>query len=155
MACWDQPLPIIIRFEQSFSISGQVIKIGDEFASVCHIKVQLETGRTHQIRVHMSHLRHPLVGEPVYAGRQRVPAGAQADLLAYLQSFKRQALHAWKLSLTHPLSGEECSWESPLPTDFEILLQSLRDDRQVIDIDDGDGKSALTRRAQPGALGHR
>ncbi len=95
------------------------------FREHSHIKVQLETGRTHQIRVHMSHLRHPIVGDPVYAGRHRVPAGAQAELVDFLQHFKRQALHAWRLSFIHPESGEEVSYEAPLPDDMQQLLRLL------------------------------
>jgi len=100
------------------------------FREHSHIKVQLETGRTHQIRVHMSHLRHPIVGDPVYAGRQRVPAGAQAELLDYLQSFKRQALHAWRLSFVHPENGKEVTFEAPLPDDMQQLILLLQADLQ-------------------------
>jgi 23S rRNA pseudouridine1911/1915/1917 synthase len=100
------------------------------FREHSHIKVQLETGRTHQIRVHMSHLRHPIVGDPVYAGRHRVPAGAQAELVDFLQHFKRQALHAWRLSFIHPESGEEVSYQAPLPDDMQQLLRLLEADLQ-------------------------
>ncbi len=105
------------------------------FREHSHIKVQLETGRTHQIRVHMSHLRHPLVGDTVYAGRHRVPAGARAELVDYLQGFKRQALHAWRLSFIHPESGEEVSYEAPLPDDMQQLLALLQDDLQAHEAD--------------------
>jgi len=94
------------------------------------VKVQLETGRTHQIRVHMSYLRHPVVGDPVYAGRHRIPAGAQPELIEYLQAFKRQALHAWKLSFAHPGHGEEVSYEAPLPDDMLQLISLLQEDLQ-------------------------
>ncbi len=100
------------------------------FREHSHIKVQLETGRTHQIRVHMSHLRHPIVGDPVYAGRHRVPAGAQAELVDFLQHFKRQALHAWRLSFIHPESAEEVSYQAPLPDDMQQLLRLLEADLQ-------------------------
>jgi 23S rRNA pseudouridine1911/1915/1917 synthase len=103
----------------------------EKFREHSHIKVQLETGRTHQIRVHMSYLRHPLVGDPVYAGRHRVPPGAQLDLLNYLQAFKRQALHAWKLTLIHPKHGEEVSFEADLPDDMTKLLSLLQADMQL------------------------
>ena len=103
----------------------------EKFREHSHIKVQLETGRTHQIRVHMSYLRHPLVGDPVYAGRHRVPPGAQPDLLNYLQAFKRQALHAWKLTLIHPQHGEEVSFEAALPDDMAKLLSLLKADMQL------------------------
>lgn len=101
------------------------------FREHSHIKVQLETGRTHQIRVHMSHLRHALVGDPVYAGRHRVPAGAGLELLDYLQQFKRQALHAWRLQLEHPQSGETISFEAPLPDDMQRLIALLQQDLQL------------------------
>jgi len=96
------------------------------FREHSHIKVQLETGRTHQIRVHMSYLRHPIVGDPVYAGRHRVPAGAEPDLVNFLQAFKRQALHAWRLSFVHPGTGEEVSYEAPLPDDMQQLIELLQ-----------------------------
>ena len=101
------------------------------FREHSHIKVQLETGRTHQIRVHMSYLHHPIVGDPVYAGRHRVPAGAQQELLDYLQAFKRQALHAWRLSFVHPGSGEDVTFEAPLPDDMQQLISLLQTDLQL------------------------
>lgn len=102
----------------------------EKFREHSHIKVQLETGRTHQIRVHMSHLRHALVGDPVYAGRQRIPAGAQQELVDFIQSFKRQALHAWRLTFTHPDQGETVSFEAPLPSDLQTLIELLHADLQ-------------------------
>jgi 23S rRNA pseudouridine1911/1915/1917 synthase len=104
------------------------------FREHSHVKVQLETGRTHQIRVHMSYLRHPIVGDPVYAGRNRVPAGAEPGLIEYLQSFKRQALHAWRLSFVHPEHGEEVSFEAPLPDDMQQLIRLLDADLQEHDV---------------------
>lgn len=100
----------------------------ERFREHSHIKVQLETGRTHQIRVHMSYLRHPIVGDPVYAGRHRVPAGAQHELVEYLQQFRRQALHAWKLSFAHPRHGDEVTFEAPLPEDMQQLIRLLHQD---------------------------
>lgn len=96
------------------------------FRGHSHIRCKLETGRTHQIRVHMAHIRHPLVGDPVYGGRMRVPPGANADLLEMLRSFPRQALHAQTLELAHPASGEPMVFESLLPEDLESLLAVLR-----------------------------
>jgi 23S rRNA pseudouridine1911/1915/1917 synthase len=101
------------------------------FREHSHIKVQLETGRTHQIRVHMSYLHHPVVGDLVYAGRHRVPAGAQQELLDYLQAFRRQALHAWRLSFVHPESGEDVTFEAPLPDDMQQLISLLQADLQL------------------------
>lgn len=103
-------------------------RLQERFREHSHLKVQLETGRTHQIRVHMSHLRHPIVGDPVYAGRQRIPAGASTELVQYLQGFKRQALHAWRLSFEHPESGEEVSYEAALPDDMQKLITMLHAD---------------------------
>lgn len=100
----------------------------ERFREHSHVKVQLETGRTHQIRVHMSYLRHPIVGDQVYAGRHRNPAGASPELLHYLQGFKRQALHAWKLTFAHPEHGEEVSFEAPLPDDMQQLIALLQAD---------------------------
>jgi 23S rRNA pseudouridine1911/1915/1917 synthase len=89
------------------------------------IDVTLETGRTHQIRVHLSHRGFPLVGDPLYGGRRRLPAGASAETRAALTGFRRQALHAARLALRHPLKGEELSFEAPLPQDFAALIAAL------------------------------
>ena len=100
------------------------------FANHSHIRCMLETGRTHQIRVHMAHIKHPLVGDPLYAGRPRIPKAAGEALLNALRGFSRQALHARRLSLVHPASGETASWEVPLPDDMLALLDILeREDR--------------------------
>ena len=89
------------------------------------VAVRLETGRTHQIRVHLAHIHHPLVGDPVYGRRLAVPADATVTLSEELRSFKRQALHARRLGLAHPVSGEFMRWEAPLPEDMQRLLQAL------------------------------
>jgi len=103
-------------------------RLQERFREHSHVKVRLETGRTHQIRVHMSHIRHSIVGDPVYSGRQRIPAGASDELVQYLQAFKRQALHAWRLSFVHPENGEDVSYEAPLPADMQQLLSLLHAD---------------------------
>lgn len=92
------------------------------------LRVRLETGRTHQIRVHMAHLHLPLVGDPVYGGRPRLPPRASADCIAVLQNFRRQALHAERLSLHHPISGALLDWSAPLPADLAALLAALAAD---------------------------
>jgi 23S rRNA pseudouridine1911/1915/1917 synthase len=89
------------------------------------LDVQLLTGRTHQIRVHMAHINHPVIGDPLYGGRMRFPAEASQELLTVLQQFKRQALHARTLSFIHPVTQELMTFEAPLPADFELLLNSL------------------------------
>jgi len=91
------------------------------------IKVKLETGRTHQIRVHMAHIRYPLLGDPQYGGRFRLPAGCSEQLIEILRNFKRQALHAEKLGLIHPLSGEYCQWQIAIPNDMKTLLEALQE----------------------------
>lgn len=88
-------------------------------------RVQLETGRTHQIRVHFAHIGHPIVGDPVYGGRRRLPAGASAPVIAALGEFRRQALHAARLRFVHPKSGKSVEFDSPLPADFVALLEVL------------------------------
>ena len=90
-----------------------------------HLRVQLETGRTHQIRVHMAHIRHPLVGDAVYGGRalSRPASGAASDDI--VQGFPRQALHAAALGLDHPQTGKAQRWCAPLPADFGELLRAL------------------------------
>jgi len=92
------------------------------------LRVKLESGRTHQIRVHMAHLKHPLVGDPVYGGRLHLPKGASPALIAALQGFKRQALHAARLGLVHPVTGKNLEWEAPMPGDMRALLKVLEKD---------------------------
>ena len=94
------------------------------------IRLALESGRTHQIRVHMAHIDHPLVGDPVYGGRLRLPAGAGSELTERLRAFKRQALHAEQLKLRHPLTEEAMHWRSPLPPDMQELLAALEEDEK-------------------------
>ena len=101
--------------------------LAERFPNHTLIRVKLETGRTHQIRVHMAHIHHPLVGDPVYGGRLRIPAGASGRLLGALRSFGRQALHAANLGIVHPQAGEYLEWHSPLPADFSALLDALRE----------------------------
>ena len=93
------------------------------------VSVRLETGRTHQIRVHMAHIHYPIVGDPVYSGRLKLPPACSAELADALRAFRRQALHAFRLGLLHPRSGEEMAWEVPLPHDMQQLIRLLQLDR--------------------------
>jgi 23S rRNA pseudouridine1911/1915/1917 synthase len=103
-------------------------RVVERFRAHTHVRVRLETGRTHQIRVHMAYIHYPLVGDPLYGGRLRIPAGASAPLQAALRAFKRQALHAACLGLVHPLTGEPMRWQAPLPEDMAALLEACRAD---------------------------
>ncbi len=98
------------------------------FRAYTHVRVKLETGRTHQIRVHFQHIRFPIVGDPVYGKRLALPPRATPALEAVLRAFRRQALHARRLALMHPLTGQACAWEAPLPEDLQELLAALRAD---------------------------
>ncbi|MDH3434468.1 MAG: RluA family pseudouridine synthase, partial [Gammaproteobacteria bacterium] len=100
----------------------------ERFAAHTYVRVKLETGRTHQIRVHFAHRRHALLGDPMYGGRLALPAGAGDHLIATLRRFRRQALHAAKLELRHPHSGELLSFEVSPPDDFAHLVTALRED---------------------------
>ncbi len=95
------------------------------FANHTHIRLKLETGRTHQIRVHMAHIGYPLVGDATYGGRFRIPRQASAELLEVLKHFPRQALHAAQLGLDHPGSGDYMQWQADLPADMQRLLRVL------------------------------
>lgn len=106
-------------------------RVLERFRAHTHVRVNLETGRTHQIRVHMAHIHFPLVGDPVYGGRFRIPPAANPLLVESLRDYPRQALHARFLELEHPASGERMGWESELPDDFVELLNLLRGDREA------------------------
>jgi 23S rRNA pseudouridine1911/1915/1917 synthase len=103
-------------------------RVLERFRAHTYLSVRLETGRTHQIRLHMSHLKYPIVGDPVYGGRFAQPRGAAQGLIATLRAFKRQALHAASLGFDHPRTGKRMALNSPVPDDFEQLLLALRDD---------------------------
>ncbi|MFR0692525.1 23S rRNA pseudouridine(1911/1915/1917) synthase RluD [Enterobacterales bacterium AE_CKDN230030158-1A_HGKHYDSX7] len=105
-------------------------RVLERFRAHTHTRVKLETGRTHQIRVHMTHIGHPLVGDPTYGGRFRIPPGASPTLVESLRDFPRQALHARFLELDHPATHVRMKWESPLPDDFTWLLSLLRQDNE-------------------------
>ncbi|WP_346350992.1 23S rRNA pseudouridine(1911/1915/1917) synthase RluD [Oceanimonas sp. AH20CE76] len=106
-------------------------RVMEKFRAHTRLRVRLETGRTHQIRVHMAHLKHPLVGDPVYGGRLKPPRAAEPELMDFLRGFKRQALHAVMLQLEHPISGELMEWHAPIPDDMVKLVEVLRADTQA------------------------
>lgn len=105
-------------------------RVVERFRAHTHIKCRLETGRTHQIRVHMNHAGFPLLGDPTYGGRQKLLAKADPAVVDALKQFRRQALHAARLGLEHPLTGEFMEWEAPLPSDMANLMALLRKDRE-------------------------
>ena len=108
-------------------------RVLERFTAHTLLRIKLETGRTHQIRVHMAYLRYPLVGDKVYAGRARIPAGVSDDLKKTVRQFPRQALHAQKLSLEHPDSGEWMTWEVDVPDDMQALIDALRKEQVMHD----------------------
>ena len=103
-------------------------RVLERFRAHTYIRVSLETGRTHQIRVHFASRRNPLLGDPVYGGRLQLPGGASEALVESLRGFRRQALHAARLALSHPGTSEDLTFECPPPDDFEALLSTLRQD---------------------------
>ncbi|WCN10158.1 23S rRNA pseudouridine(1911/1915/1917) synthase RluD [Marinomonas mediterranea] len=101
------------------------------FKNHTHIRLKLETGRTHQIRVHMSHIQYPLLGDPQYSGRLKMPKACGEELQITLRNFRRQALHAKRLELNHPFTGDWMEWEVDLPDDMAELLEVL--DRDMVE----------------------
>lgn len=119
----DRKKMAVLEFGGKRAISHY--RVAHRFKHHTHVYVSLETGRTHQIRVHMAHIKYPLVGDATYAGRPRVPRQAEQVLVDFLQQFPRQALHARRLKLIHPRTGQEMSWSVPTPDDFLELLDML------------------------------
>ena len=115
-------------------------RVLERFRGHTYLKLQLDTGRTHQIRVHLAHLKYPLVGDPVYGSRLARTRGSGEALNTALRGFKRQALHAAGLAFDHPASGERLSFEAPIPADFAGLLKALRADAR--------GPAATSRSAE-------
>ena len=105
-------------------------RVAEKFRAHTRLRLRLESGRTHQIRVHMAHLGHTLVGDPVYGGRPRPPKAAAPDFFDIYMSFKRQALHAIRLELAHPYTCEIMSWQAPVPEDMVTLTKALRKDTE-------------------------
>ena len=103
-------------------------RVRERFRTMTLVECRLETGRTHQIRVHMAHVKHPLVGDAQYGGLLKLPKGASADLVDALRAFKRQALHAEKLEFAHPKTGKPLAIEAERPAEMERLLAALRVD---------------------------
>ena len=106
-------------------------RLRERFRAHTLLECRLETGRTHQIRVHMAHLKHPIVGDPLYGGALKLPKAATDALVAALRGFKRQALHAESLQFIPPVSGEPVRCEAPVPPDMQALVAALRDDTKV------------------------
>ena len=106
-------------------------RLRERFRAHTALECRLETGRTHQIRVHMAHLKHPIVGDPLYGGSFKLPKGASDEFIAALRAFKRQALHAEVLEFAHPVTGEPIRRSAPVPGDMQRLMKLLREDAAV------------------------
>lgn len=102
-------------------------RVQERFAQHTALQVMLETGRTHQIRVHLAHIGYPILGDPVYGGRKIIPTGVSPALEHALRTWGRQALHAQRLELSHPITGEKMQWTVSIPADLMALLQTLRE----------------------------
>jgi 23S rRNA pseudouridine1911/1915/1917 synthase len=111
-------------------------RVAEHFREHTRIRLRLETGRTHQIRVHMSYLQHPLLGDIAYGGRARIPKGASEELTNMIRAFDRQALHAVMLKFDHPTTGEEVKCHAPIPDDMVIMTEALREDMKQNNEDD-------------------
>jgi 23S rRNA pseudouridine1911/1915/1917 synthase len=117
-----------VRDEEDGKHAVTHYRLRERFRAHSLIQCSLETGRTHQIRVHMAHINHPLVGDPLYGGGLRLPKGATPELIAALRSFRRQALHAERLAFEHPISHEPLSFSVERPADQQALIDALRAD---------------------------
>jgi 23S rRNA pseudouridine1911/1915/1917 synthase len=120
MAVVDQGKPAVSHY-----------RVAERFRAHTLVRVTLESGRTHQIRVHMAHLRYPVLGDPVYGGRLKLPPDSAPELVNMLRTFRRQALHAVGLGLIHPGTGEAMHWSSPLPADMQALIAALAADARA------------------------
>ncbi|GGY26483.1 ribosomal large subunit pseudouridine synthase D [Rhodanobacter panaciterrae] len=117
-----------VRDEEDGKRAVTHYRLRERFRAHSLLQCQLETGRTHQIRVHLAHINHPLIGDPLYGGGLKLPKGASAELIAMLRSFRRQALHAEKLSFIHPITDEALSFSAERPADQLALIEALRAD---------------------------
>lgn len=117
------------RIKMAVTNNGKIAtthyRIIKKYQHYTHLHVQLETGRTHQIRVHMSHIKHPIVGDPVYGNNKSIRKGVDSSLRDFILNFNRQALHAFSLDLTHPVSKQEMKFIAELPDDIESLIDAL------------------------------
>ncbi|GAA3893678.1 23S rRNA pseudouridine(1911/1915/1917) synthase RluD [Halomonas cibimaris] len=124
------------RKRQAVNASGKPavthFRVVERFRTHTHVRCRLETGRTHQIRVHMAHACYPLIGDALYGGRPKLPPGAAEPLKEILREFPRQALHARRLAFQHPHTGQEMTFRAPLPDDLLMLLDYLREDHQTM-----------------------
>ncbi|MFB9135846.1 23S rRNA pseudouridine(1911/1915/1917) synthase RluD [Vibrio olivae] len=111
-------------------------RVAEHFREHTRIRLRLETGRTHQIRVHMSYLQHPLLGDTAYGGRARIPKGASAELTEMIRQFDRQALHAAMLRFEHPVTGEELEFHAPIPDDMVAMTEALRLDTEQFGLEE-------------------
>lgn len=106
-------------------------RVAEHFREHTRLRLRLETGRTHQIRVHMAYLQHPLLGDTAYGGRARIPKGATQELTDMIRGFDRQALHAVMLRFAHPITGEELEFHAPVPDDMVVMTEALREDAKL------------------------
>ncbi|NDJ80540.1 23S rRNA pseudouridine(1911/1915/1917) synthase RluD [Vibrio campbellii] len=111
-------------------------RVAEHFREHTRIRLRLETGRTHQIRVHMSYLQHPLLGDTAYGGRARIPTGASEELTEMIRGFDRQALHAVMLRFNHPVTGEALEFHAPVPDDMVEMTEALRKDTEEFGLPD-------------------
>ena len=125
-----------VRDEEDGKRAVTHYRLRERFRAHSLIQCSLETGRTHQIRVHMAHIGHPLVGDPLYGGGLKLPKGASPELVAALRGFRRQALHAERLAFEHPVSHEPMSFSAERPADQQALIDALRADAAQADPDD-------------------
>ncbi len=132
----DQPIGRHPRHRKKMTVTDKGktaithYRIIKKFSGHTYLQIQLETGRTHQIRVHLSYLKYPILGDPVYGGRVKIPKNTSMQLISTIQSFPRQALHACKIELKHPVSGDMICLESPLPEDMQSLLEALENNEK-------------------------
>ncbi|WP_130617673.1 23S rRNA pseudouridine(1911/1915/1917) synthase RluD [Dyella amyloliquefaciens] len=125
-----------VRDEEDGKRAVTHYRLRERFRAHSLLQCSLETGRTHQIRVHMAHINHPLVGDPLYGGGLRLPKGATPELVAALRGFRRQALHAERLAFEHPVTGEPMSFSAERPADQQGLIDALRADTAQAGLDE-------------------